>query len=98
MLNEEQILHRLETIEYYSRLAAKQVLTLEDVASITGLSKSHLYKLTSTCQIPHYKKNGKILYFDRKEVEMWLKDNRVKTQEEAEQEAIAYTIKKGGIK
>lgn len=98
MFIEEQILTKLETIEYYSRLAAKQVLTLEDVASITGLSKSHLYKLTSTCQIPHYKKNGKILYFDRKEVEMWLKDNRVKTQEEAEQEAIAYTIKKGGIK
>ena len=95
---ENKILSKLETIEYYSRLAAKQVLTLEDVASITGLSKSHLYKLTSTYQIPHYKKNGKILYFDRKEVEMWLKDNRVKTQEEAEQEAIAYTVKKGGIK
>ena len=77
-------------------LAAKNVLTLEDVALLTGLSKSHLYKLTCTHQIPYYKPNGKQIYFDRGEVEAWMKQNRVATQQESDQQAAAYVVKKGG--
>lgn len=75
-----------------SLLAAKKVLTFEDVALLTGLSKSHLYKLTSTHQIPHYKPNGKYLYFDRAEVEKWMLQNRVATETETEQKAINYCV------
>lgn len=96
---EEKIFAELDAIKRYSLLAAKTVLNLEDVALLTGLSKSHLYKLTCTRQIPHYKQNGKNMYFDRAEVEAWMKQNRVTTQAEAEQQAIAYTVtgKKGGL-
>lgn len=95
---EEIIMQKLAEIEQNTLLAAKNVLTLDDVAKLTGLSKSHLYKLTCSRQIPHYKPNTKALYFDRKEIEDWQRQNRVKTTAEAEQEAIAHTIRKGGKK
>lgn len=92
---------KINQILVYSLLAAKNVLTLEDVALLTGLSKSHLYRLTCTHQIPYYKPNGKQIYFDRGEVEAWMKQNRVATQQETEQAAIACMVtgmKKGGAK
>lgn len=92
---EQEILQRLAAIEKYSLLAAKTVLTLEDVSVLTGLSKSCLYKMTYQHQIPHYKPNNKQLYFDRAEVEAWMKQNRVSTYQEAEQQAVAYVAGKG---
>lgn len=93
----EEIIKRLDVIEHYTLLAAKNVLCFDDVVLLTGLSKSHLYKLTCTRQIPHYKPNGKHIYFDRNEVEAWMKQNRVNTALEAEQAAAAYIVK-GGAK
>lgn len=88
----EIILSKLEAIERNSLLAAKNVLNIDDVAVLTGLSKSHIYKLTCSRQIPFYRPNGKQVYFDRQELEGWLKQNRVTTTMEAEQHAIAYTM------
>jgi len=85
---------RLEAIEQYSLLAAKTVLTLNDVALLTGLSKSHLYKMTCQKQIPYYRPNGKQIYFDRGEVEAWMKQNRVSTTQEAEQTAARYVAER----
>ena len=42
---------KINQILAYSLLAAKNVLTLEDAALLTGLSKSTLYKLTCSHQI-----------------------------------------------
>ena len=89
---EEKILEQLSRIEKYSLLSAKNVLTLDDVAALTGLSKSHLYKLTCSHQIPYYKPNGKQIYFDRGEVEAWMKQNRVATQAEIEAQAATYLV------
>lgn len=90
----EELKEQLERIERYSLLAAKNVLMLEDVSLLTGLSKSHLYKLTSTHQIPYYRPNGKQIYFDRSELESWMKQNRVATVDEIEQRTQAYCIRK----
>lgn len=89
---EDKILYELETIKKYSLLAAKNVLCFDDVALLTGLSKSHLYKLTCSHKIPHYKPNGKQVYFDRSEIESWMKQNRVSTVQEAEQKAVNYMV------
>ncbi len=89
---------KLNAIERYSLLSAKNVLNLDDVAILTGLSKSHLYKLTSERLIPHYKPSSKSLYFDRVEIEEWMKQNRVQTEAEAEQKAVSYVVEKGGIR
>ena len=83
------------SIERNTLLAAKNVLTFDDVALLTGLSKSHLYKLTSTRQIPYYKPRGKNIYFDRKEVEDWLRQNRANTEQEAQSGAAAFLAKEG---
>ena len=83
---------KLDKILVFSLLAAKNVLTLEDVALLSGLSKSYLYRLTCTNQIPFYKPNGKHIYFDRAEVEAWMKQNRVASKQEIEQQATNYVV------
>lgn len=92
----------LKRIENYTLLAAKNVLTLEDVTLLTGLSKSYIYKLTCTKQIPYYRPNGKQIYFDRTEIQTWMKQNRVATESEVEQKAANYIstgiMQKGGIR
>ena len=90
---EEIILSKLEAIERNTLLASKNVLTIDDVALLTGMSKSHIYKLTCSKQIPFYRPNGKLVYFDRQELEGWLKQNRVNTTAEAEQAAITYVMR-----
>ncbi len=68
----------------------KATLTLEEASAYTGISKSYIYKLTSGGAIPHYKPEGKTIYFDRLELDGWLKRNRIKTVEEIEQQAATH--------
>jgi excisionase family DNA binding protein len=76
-------------------LSNKTVLTFNDVAAYTGISKSYLYKLTSAGLIPHSKPNGKQLFFEKAEIDQWLLRNAVKTSQEIEAEAATYvTLKK----
>ena len=74
----------------------KEVLTSDEAARYMGVSKSYLYKLTMTQQIPHYKPMGKMCYFNREELQNWLQSNRVATADEISQQAQAYCIRKGG--
>lgn len=93
---EEIVLKQLAEIRNFSLLAAKNVLDLDDVVLLTGLSKGYIYKLTCKKEIPYYKPNGKLIYFDRQEVEKWMKQNRVNSVVEAEQQASKYLLEKGG--
>lgn len=79
-----EIEKKLDKILDYTLLAAKNVLTFEDAVLLTGLSRSHLYRLTCEHKIPHYKPGGKMLYFDRKELEDWMRQNRQGTRQEDE--------------
>lgn len=76
----------------------KEVLTTEEAAAYMGMRKSYLYKLTMNKKIPHYKPMGKVVYFQRKELEEWLLSNRVSTDEELSEKAQSYCQMKGGIK
>ena len=58
----------------------KDLITLNECANVLGLSRSYLYKLTSTNQIPFYKPMGKKIFFSLKEVEDWAKRGRVMAQ------------------
>ena len=55
----------------------------------TGLSKGHLYRLTSNRQIPYFKKNRK-LYFKKSELEEWMLERRIPTEEEIQSQATTY--------
>ncbi len=68
----------------------KNVLSFDEASKFLNLSKSYLYKLTSACLIPHYKPQGKMLYFDKSELEEWLRQNPVKTQAQISEQANSY--------
>lgn len=85
----EKIMSRLDRIEQITLIGAKDVLNMDDAHIITGISMSDLYKKTSAREIPHYKK-GKRVYFDRVELESWLKENRITTIDEIETAAATY--------
>ena len=94
----DEILEYLKKVETNSLLAAKKVLNIDDVAALTGVSKSRLDKMTCRKEIPYYKRNGRLVYFDRAEVEAWMKQNRVNTAQEASQQAAKYVMEKGGVR
>lgn len=75
----------------------KEVLTSDEAARYLGVSKSCLYKWTMARAIPHYKPNGKMCYFNRKEIEAWMQSVKVQTDAELEQQA-QRLAKKGGKK
>jgi len=94
---EEKLLAELALIKAYILLSAKNVLNIDDMVILTGLSKQHIYKLTYARKIPYYKPNGKLLYFNRNEIEAWMQQNRVTPLVEAQQSAIVHVVK-GDIK
>lgn len=79
---------RLKNIESLLSIQ-KNVLNIDEVCTLTGLSKSHIYKLTCYQRIPFYKQS-KHLFFDRAEIEKWLKINRFQSVEELDKEAATY--------
>lgn len=82
---------RVEELERMLFLT-KNVLSFDEAGTFLNLSKSYLYKLTSGNLIPHYKPQGKMLYFEKSELEAWLRQNPVKTKTQIEQEAQKYVL------
>ncbi len=66
MENEISMEQRLNRIEQLLA-GQKNVLTFDE--AYTGISRTYMYKLTCGSRIPHYKPNGKNIYFDRAELE-----------------------------
>lgn len=83
---------KLDRIERLTLLAAKPVLDIEEAALFTGFSVGHLYRLTSGKEIPHYKKDRK-LYFKKTELEEWMLENRILTNDEIDAQAQAYILR-----
>jgi predicted DNA-binding transcriptional regulator AlpA len=66
MANEELILNKLSEIANKldeQNLLQKTVLNFNEACSYLDVSQSHLYKLTSTRQIPHFCPQGKEIVF-----------------------------------
>ena len=80
----------LDRIERLSLIGAKNVLDIQEAAIYTRLSVQHLYRLTSSKQIPHFKKARK-LYFKKSELEDWMLESKVLTEAEVQREAERYT-------
>lgn len=70
----------------------KPVLTFEEGCKYTGLSKSWMYKLTHRGDIPHYKPDGKKIYFKTSEIEKWLLRNKVSSNEEIKSKAAIHSL------
>lgn len=85
----EEILKKLEELQKLTLLSGKQVLNVDEVVALTGLSKSTIYKKTMAREIPYYRPdNGKQIFFRKGELEDWLTRNRIGSQLEDEQKAV----------
>lgn len=76
-------------------LSQKTVLNFEEASVYTGLSKSHLYKLTSTGGVPCYKPTGKKLYFNKEELDEWMLRNKKLSQDEIDDKAENFLMERG---
>lgn len=97
-MKQEEINQLAAAIRDSIAICYKEVLTLDEAARYTGLTKSYLYKLTSTRAIPHSKPAGKNCFFRRTDLENWLTENRVATSAELEGKAQAYCMKNKTIR
>lgn len=88
---------RVEELEQMLFLQ-KNVLSFDEASKFLNLSKSYLYKLTSGNLIPHYKPQGKMLYFEKVDLEAWLRQNPIKTRAQIEQEAQKYILSNRPLK
>lgn len=89
----EKLLQIEQKLEEQSTLQ-KAVLNFNETCKYLELSPSHLYKLTSTRQIPHFCPQGKKLYFNRQELDDWLQRNRLSTQEEIDEQTTDFIKKR----
>jgi prophage regulatory protein len=69
------------------KIITKPFLSVEELASYIGVKVSYIYKMTHNREIPHYKPGGKMIYFDRKEIDECVLSQRVATADEIRSEA-----------
>ena len=81
----DERLNRIEKL----LLSNKTVLSFDEACDYTGISRSYMYKLTSTGEIPNSKPNGKIIFFDKKLLDDWLLRNKRKSNTEIQEKGKA---------
>lgn len=70
----------------------KEMLTISEAAKYLQISKSSMYKMTSSHQIPFYKPAGKMIYIHRQDLVDWIKKYPYKSTQQIEAEATAYSM------
>lgn len=80
-------LHRIEHKLSTLADASAKIYDLGAAATYLSISKSHLYQLTSKGKIGHFKPAGKRIYFDKADLDEYLRRNRVRPQWEVEEDA-----------
>lgn len=70
-----------------------EFLNVQQTADYVSLSKATVYGLIHKLEIPNYKR-GKRVYFKKSEIDSWLMQNKRKSINEIEQEALNLMIHK----
>ena len=79
----EFIRQQLEDIRNFSFIGFKEILSVNEAAIFTGLSRSYLYKLCQSLKIKHYRsKEGKSIYFKKKDLTEWMLAEESMTEDE----------------
>jgi excisionase family DNA binding protein len=77
-MNNLQIEERLFNIENSIQklnLAEKTILSVEEAAFFLNMKPSFLYKITSAKRIKFFKPNGKLIYFQKSDLEAFMLRN-----------------------
>jgi len=93
MEKDEIIIHKLNRIEKHI-FGLKEILNVEELSDYTGFKKSYIYKLVHSNSIAFSKPNGKVLFFERKKIDEWLLKNSHKSNDEIQQEALEFSLRK----
>jgi len=68
--------------QLYSLFPERKILPLAIAAKYLGISKSHLYKLTSTNRISFYRPMGKLIYIHIDQLDEFLMQNKINSSKE----------------
>lgn len=91
-----QIIHQQRELKEaigFNLIQQKEMINVQELSDYIGMSTSSIYKLVYNNIIPFYKPNGKILYFDREEINTWLRQNKSQSVSQIEQQALEYSLK-----
>ena len=86
LLKMESQNNRIKVLEHLI-FDAKEALTLEEAALFMGISKSTLYKMTHKHELPFYRPNGKLIYFEKSELLKWMRQSRTMSETETQEAA-----------
>jgi len=82
-MTQKQIAVELTEIRKRLDEQAPRPLRLREAAEYLGISTGRLYFLTSKGLIPHYKPMGKLIYFQKRDLDAFVLCNRVRTRGQA---------------
>jgi|SRR5690554_1698437 len=88
----EELLFKTSEI-LFKNSTLKSTLNVEDLIDYTGFKRSYIYKLVHLNEIPYYKPQGKMLFFDREEIDQWLRQNKSQSKAQIENKALDYFFK-----
>lgn len=71
----------------------EEFISIKGLSDLLGLSKSYIYKLSSSNVLPKYCPSGKLIFFKKSDVQFWLENNRIASQGELESEVELQNIK-----
>lgn len=93
-MSNELIIEKLERIERLLQGHQKTIFNVEELCEYTGFKKAYVYVLVHKGLIPYSKPNGKLLFFEKEEIDSWLLQNKSKSVGQIEQEAQRYFRKR----
>lgn len=82
IMEDGRILATLEEIRNLQLLAAKEMLTVSDVAVMTGFKESYVRKMAEAGTFPCYRPFGKRIFFKKSEINEALMAHRESTASE----------------
>ena len=78
MQKEDIIIEQLKNIRKLLKNQVEKPLNFLEACLYLDISKSYLYKLTHKYLIPHYKPQGKKIYFNKQELDKWIFRNGIR--------------------
>ena len=88
----EDLKSTLSRIEQYVLIGTKQVLTIEEAAILLGMKPRTVKQMIQDHAVPTYKPRRGLVYFKKNELEDWMLQNRISSQQEIESQAEAYCL------
>lgn len=87
----QQIIALLEN----HNIQQKAILSFQEALAYLDVSKSFLYKLTSSNSVTFFKPSGKLIYFKKSDLDNWLLKNEFQQTSSVEQDLNNYLNRKG---